>query len=479
MCPSCGLSLAGYPSDGKCSKCGAVIGPSQDRPTTEIDAEIARFREVRKVCPTCGKPLPVGTNMCPACTVIDEPHAKPRISGLVKLGILAAFAIVAAIVVWTLMQRWGYEQHAAWAKGYVEQARQDLTEDKVRDAEANLRSAGEQVGYLRPEDPRREELTLEIESTRKTLWEKAQKKLQEMIGRDEVEEALAFYESEVKFIDGAGTLRKQVDKAVEQRKMLQGFKRDLKQAQKLRDEGAVAEAIKQMYDLRKKVQDPLRSRDPLVAQFRRSVEDLQNAWIKETKDKGDLLVGQGKLAEAAKWHELGLQYVWGTEVALRRALQDALYQISEKRVVGVIVDVSQVRVVQPETVKQELTAVLTEKLASEGFLGLVLNGSGDPVGAELDRVILIDYSESKGREFRSDSGGEKVVGTRISCSVKVLAVRGGSSRPLWETSVSSETGTIVGGAPADFNDATLRLNAVGTFRQAFAGVRIPGLSLRP
>jgi tetratricopeptide (TPR) repeat protein/RNA polymerase subunit RPABC4/transcription elongation factor Spt4 len=467
------------PEGGKCSKCGAQIPPPARSEPKSIDEELQRLSEKRETCPTCGKLLPVGSRLCPSCRA-PEPEVPTRHGPPVWISLLivVAFAAIVGGIVYHYTVQWGHDQHVEQVKAELESARQAAAADKVREAVLSLESARKRLEWFDPEDPDREMLLSEIDRAGKELRVTLAEKLKQMIKRDEVGDAQKFYETEIKSIDTDGSLLAVVNKAIADNTALQEFRKSLKLARKLHEDGSLGDALKEISTLRTKVQDPLKARAlEAMAELRTIVDDLQSQWVKEAFDKGQALLDNGKFTEAAPWFEMARQYVWSSEVTLKRKVQDVLYLLSEKRVVGVVINLGPVRVVAPETVRAEIMSHLGRKLGDEGFLMLVIAGPGDPKAKQLARMVTVNYKEEKGRDFTSETGPEKAAGTRITCDLKVTPVS--DSQVLWQDRVVAETGAIGGVGRGAFNDAALRDNAVAAFWRAFDAVRIPNANLLP
>jgi len=478
VCSSCGESFAVYPVGGKCPKCGAAIPSGVRSEPKSIDEEILRLSEKRETCPTCGKLLPIGSKLCPSCRAPEvELPTRRGLPVWSKLLLVLAFAIIAGAIAFLYTRKWGHEQRVASVKMELEQARKAAAADKIREAVLSLESARNRLEWFEQDDPDRDVLLSEIESTRKELRATLEEKLKQMIKRDEVSDAQRFYEVEIKPIDTDRSLLDVINKAIADRNALQELRKSLKQAQKFHDEGSFAAALKEISTLRTKVQDPIKARGEAMAELRTTVEGLQTNWVKEAFNKGTALLDSGKLADAVAWFEMSRQYVWTTEVTLRRRIQESLYHISEKRVIGVTINLGPIRIVGPEGVRTDIATHLGRKLADEGFLMLAISGSNDPKASELVRLVTVNYKEEKSREFMSESGAEKATGTRITCELKVTPIQGG--QVLWQERVTAETGAMGDVGRAAFNDSTLRQNAVNTFWRAFDALRIPNANLLP
>jgi RNA polymerase subunit RPABC4/transcription elongation factor Spt4 len=479
ICPGCGQSLPAYPDGGICPKCATRILPPAKAEPKGIDEEIQRLSETRETCSTCGKLLPAGSKLCPSCRAA-EPHIPSR-HGLpvwASLLIVVAFAAIAGGIVYYYTLQWGHDQHVAQVKAELESARQAAASDKVREAVLSLESARKRLEWFDAADPDRDTLLSDIERAGKDLRVTLAEKLKAMIKRDEVADAQRFYDVEIKSIDSDGSLRDLLTKAIADNAALQDFRKSLKLAQKLHADGSFTDALKEISALRTRVQDPIRARAlEAMAELRSTVEELQSKWVKEAFDKGQALLDNGMFTEAGPSFELARQYVSSSDVTLKRKVQDAIYLLSERRVVGVVISLGPVRVVTPETVRAEIMTHLGRKLSDEGILMLVIAGSADPKAAQLDRVVTVNYKEDKGREFASETGSEKATGTRISCDLKITPVAGGNA--LWQDHVAAETGAIGGVGKAAFNDSALRDNASAAFWRAFDALSIPNASLLP
>jgi len=479
LCPGCGESFAVYPNGGKCSKCGAAIPPPVRSGSGGIEEELQRLSEKRETCPTCGKALPPGSRLCPSCRA-PEPVAHVRHGPPVWLSLLivVAFAAIAGGFVYHYMVQWGHDQHVAQVRAELESAQQAAKADKVREAVLSIESARNRLDWFDPNDSDRETLLLEIEHAGTNLRLTLAEKLKQMIKRDEVSDAQRFYDVEIKAIDTDQSLLAVVNKAIADNTALQDFRKSLKLAQKLHDEGKLDAALREISALRTKVQDPIKARAiEAMAELRTTVEGLQTNWVKEAFARGQALLDNGQFAEATPWFELARQTVWTSEVTLKRKVTDVLYLLGEKRVIGVAINLGEVRVVTPEAVRTEITTHLGKKLSDEGFLMLGLSGPRDPKASQLSRLVTVTYKEEKTREFMSETGTGKAVGTRISCDLKVTPLS--DSQVLWQEHVTAETGAIGGIGKGVFNDAALRENAAGTFWREFDAVRIPNSNLLP
>jgi len=471
MCPHCGESFAARPADGKCTKCGGAIPAAGAKAPTGIDEELARL--AGKQGASAKSAAAVQTTHVQA-----ERPAKKRLPAWVKLTAVLVFALVAGIATMSYMKRWRHDQLVESVRNELQSAKLAAAEDRVRDAVQSLESARERVSkWFDASDPDRGVLLSEVETAQDSLREELKKKLQEMIKQDKIADAQRFFETEIKSIDHDGSLREVVDNALKDRTVLREFRKTLRDAQKFHEEGNFAQALAAISDLRRRVGDPIRARGEAMAELRTTVEKLQKQWVEEAYSKGMAQVQQGKLDEAEEWLKLGKKYVWSGDVGLRRKLQETLYHVAEKRVVGVVVNINQVRVVQADAVRSELVRRLQRKLRDEGFVILALSAVGDPKGAQLARAVMVDYKEEPSREFVSQNGLEKAMGTRITCNMKVVATKGG--KVLWEDSSAGAQTSLKGGGLGEggFNDATLRLQAFNTFTRAFDGVRIPSTYL--
>jgi len=477
MCPGCGRTYPQYPVGGKCPDCGAAFSAPPGQPPRDIDAEIARLSGTTRSCPTCGRPLSSGSTACSFCQVEAEPVVRRGLPAWVKLLIVLAFAAVAGTVTTVYALRWAHERRVKWVRADLAEATTAAAANRVGDAVRALEAAREQLQWFKDTDPVRGVLYAEIQRASDRLRTDLEEKLGEMIKQGLVVEAQALYESEIKPIDTGGVLKDVIDKALASRNTMRDFQKMFKTAGELHEDGSFAEALKEISALRTKVEDPLKARGPAMVELRTTVEKLQSDWVNEAYTKGMELIDDGKLVEAANWFKMGRKYVWSNEVSLRRRLQEALYHIDESRVIGAVLNVTEVRVVTADEVRKELDKNLRRKLADEGFLTLAMQSAADPKAAELKRIIVVDYKEEKSQEFTSEDMLQKAMGTRIVCQLKVLSAKGGD--PLWTQDITKQTGTKGGLGRGAFNDATLRLHAVTTFWQAFDGVRIPTRHLLP
>ena len=477
MCPGCGRTFPESPAGGKCPDCGATVATPGGNPSQDIDAEIARLSGTTRSCPTCGKPLPTGSSVCSFCQAEPEQVVRQGLPAWVKLLIILGFALVAGTITVVYAQRWGRERRINWVRDDLAEAKSAFTASRVGDAVRAIGSARRQLEWFQDTDPIRGVLYAEVQRASDSLRVDLEQKLQDMIKQGLVAEAETLYESEIRPIDPGGSLKQVIDKAMANRNAMRDYQKMLKTAREFHKEGSFAEALKEVSALRTKVEDPLKARTPAMADIRATVEKLQTSWVNEAHDKGMELIKNGKLAEASNWFKMGRKYVWSNEVALRRRLQEALYHIDEKRVAGAFVNVTQVRVVSVDEVRTELEKRLGKKLADEGFLTLSLKSTADAKATELQRIVVVDYKEEASREFTSEDMLKKATGTRIVCQIKVMSTKGGE--PLWQVTITKQTGAKGGLGRGGFNDATLRLHAVRTFWQAFDGVRIPGRHLLP
>ncbi|KPJ53237.1 MAG: hypothetical protein AMS16_05480 [Planctomycetes bacterium DG_58] len=475
MCPSCGRTLPDYPAGGKCPNCGATIPTPAGQPPQDIDAEISRLTETGKTCPTCGRALPAGSAVCPFCHVEAEPVVRRGIPAWVKLLIVLGFAIVATTVTVVYMRRWGHEQHVSGVKDDLAKAKKASAAKRFGDAVRFLQAARRQLEWFEEIDPDRGTLLAEISRTHDSLRTTGEETIQDLIKRGLVTEAKTLYD-EIKAIDEDKSLEDVISKAVANREIMREFQKARRDAEKLHEDGALAEALKQISLLRNKVEDPLKAKGPAMAELRSTVGKLQSAWVTEAYDKGNEFIHQGKLSEAAKWFKLSEIHVWSNEVGLRRRIKEAIYHISDNRVVGVFLNVTKVRVVKVEDVRSELQKRLEKKLDDEGFLTLILKGTGDPAANELHRMVVVNYKEEQSREFTSSDMLEKAMGTKITCELKVLPTKGGE--PLWKQMLTKQT-TGGGAVQGGINEANLRLNALRAFWRALEGTHIPPAHLLP
>ncbi len=479
MCPSCGETYGNYPAGGKCAKCGGSLPAPAGRSAKGIDEEIARLDGPAKVCPTCGKTLPAGRRTCPECTRVEPVRERRHVAGWVSLLIVVVFAAVAGTGTVLYMKKWAHKEHQHWVEDDIQKAQASAQAGKFGDALITLDQAQKQLSWFEEEDLTRADLASQIERERNALRQKVDMKVRELLKQGEELEAESFYNNEgLAALDVDSSLRELIKRALDGRKTVLGYRTALKQAQKSYEEGQFTEALRQITTLRTQVSDPYRTRGEGMAEIRTTVEGLHTAWVKEALDKGMKLLAEGKLAQASAWLEMTKEFVWSTDIATRRRIEETVSAIADGRVTGMVVQLGAVRVVKPEDARADLVKQLTQKLSDEGFLPLVLASRTEAKAAEIARVLVVDYREERSGSFTSETG-EKANGTRVTCSLKLVSAK--DNKTLWQGpgAITAQTGVVGGLRTGEFNDANLRLDALRRFYIELDTVRIPSRDSMP
>jgi len=188
----------------------------------------------------------------------------------------------------------------------------------------------------------------------------------------------------------------------------------------------------------------------------------------EVLDRGFGELEAGRLNDAEAWFRRAQKHVWGSDQVLVRKLEDVIYQIQKKRVAGIYIRVTKVRLADKAEVAKDLLKEIREKLVREDFLMVKLSSTRDPKIRELKRMLTVTYREDPGRMMTLEPG-KKLRSTKITCDLKLMVP--GDGGELWVTSVVRETGPV--DVAQGINERTLRDNASALFWRRFRTVAFP------
>jgi hypothetical protein len=399
---------------------------------------------------------------CPTCQVVEVRPPRFSVPHWVTLIIVVAIFIILCIGAYAYLRSWSHERSVGLVKDDLATASDAATKNNVKVAVQALESATRKLDWFDENDPQRDILNTEILDARKALREKLESTLENMVLKGDPVEAQSLYENQAKAIDNDGSLRDAMAKALKARQVFQDVDATVKLAEKSHAAGTMGAALTQISEARRKAQVAGSTGGKAVAELRKKSGELED---------------EGKLDQAMGYFDVAIAHLSGEAVRRGDELKERVYQIKEHCVVGLVVNVTKVRVVKPEAVQKELLQKLDQKLKDGGFRALVVTGPQDPKAVQLDRLLVADYSEDKGREFISETGTEKAAGTVVNCVLKIINRDGGTS--LWDTKVTAETSPTEFGGKGELTEKSLRENAMLLFWAKLDGTLLGTTYLKP